>query len=80
MVTLFKLIFNNDSVATIVFSGDLDKVLALCDEYLAIPLLVTHSVLMAKTSEIVDSLEMASVRTLSIITKMARRQSVAAAA
>lgn len=40
----------------------------------AIPLLVTHSVLTAKTSEIVDSLEMASVKTLNVITKLAKRQ------
>jgi biopolymer transport protein ExbB len=45
-----------------------------------IPLLIIYVVLTTKTGEIVDSLEMASVRTLSIITKMARRQSVAAAA
>jgi len=40
----------------------------------AIPLLVTHSVLIAKTGEIVDSLEMASVKTLNVITTMAKRQ------
>jgi biopolymer transport protein ExbB len=40
----------------------------------AIPLLVTHSVLTAKTSEIVDSLEMASVKALKIITALAKRQ------
>jgi biopolymer transport protein ExbB len=40
----------------------------------AIPLLVTHSVLTAKTSEIVDSLEMASVKALNVITAMAKRQ------
>jgi biopolymer transport protein ExbB len=40
----------------------------------AIPLLVTHSVLTAKTSEIVDSLEMASVKTLNVITSLAKRQ------
>ena len=45
-----------------------------------IPLLIIYVVLTTKTGEIVDSLEMASVKTLSIITKMARRQSVAAAA
>jgi len=45
-----------------------------------IPLLIIYVVLTSKTGEIVDSLEMASVKTLSIITKMARRQSVAAAA
>lgn len=41
----------------------------------AIPLLVTHSVLTAKTGEIVDSLEMASVKALNVITSMAKRQS-----
>jgi biopolymer transport protein ExbB len=40
----------------------------------AIPLLVTHSVLTAKTSEIVDSLEMASVKALNVITSLAKRQ------
>ena len=43
----------------------------------AIPLLVTHSVLTAKTGEIVDSLEMASVKALNVITAMAKRQAVA---
>jgi biopolymer transport protein ExbB len=40
----------------------------------AIPLLVTHSVLTAKTGEIVDSLEMASVKALNVITALAKRQ------
>jgi biopolymer transport protein ExbB len=40
----------------------------------AIPLMVTHSVLTTKTGEIVDSLEMASVKTLNVITAMAKRQ------
>jgi biopolymer transport protein ExbB len=40
----------------------------------AIPLLVTHSVLAAKTAEIVDSLEMASVKALNVITSLAKRQ------
>lgn len=40
----------------------------------AIPLLVTHSVLSAKTSEILASLEMASVKALNIITGLAKRQ------
>jgi biopolymer transport protein ExbB len=40
----------------------------------AIPLLVTHSVLTAKTGEIVDSLEMASVKALNVITSMAKRR------
>jgi biopolymer transport protein ExbB len=39
-----------------------------------IPLLIIYVVLTSKTGEIVDSLEMASVKTLSIITKMAKRQ------
>jgi len=39
-----------------------------------IPLLIVYVVLTSKTGEIVDSLEMASVKTLSIITKMAKRQ------
>jgi biopolymer transport protein ExbB len=40
----------------------------------AIPLLVGHSVLTAKTGEIVDSLEMASVKALNVITTLAKRQ------
>jgi biopolymer transport protein ExbB len=40
----------------------------------AIPLLVTHTVLTAKTNEIVDSLEMASVKALNVITALAKRQ------
>ena len=40
----------------------------------AIPLLVTYSVLTAKTSEIVDSLEMASVKALNVITSLAKRR------
>jgi biopolymer transport protein ExbB len=40
----------------------------------AIPLLVTHSVLAAKTGEIVNSLEMASVKALNVITALAKRQ------
>jgi biopolymer transport protein ExbB len=40
----------------------------------AIPLLVTHSMLMAKTGEIVNSLEMASVKALNVITSLAKRQ------
>jgi biopolymer transport protein ExbB len=43
----------------------------------AIPLLITHSVLTAKTGEIVDSLEMASVKALNVITAMAKRQAAA---
>jgi biopolymer transport protein ExbB len=40
----------------------------------AIPLLVSHSVLTAKTGEIVNSLEMASVKALNVISAMAKRQ------
>ncbi len=40
----------------------------------AIPLLVTTTVLTAKTGEIIDSLEMASVKALNVITAKAKRQ------
>ena len=40
----------------------------------AIPLLITATVLMSKTGEIVDSLEMASVKALNVISANARRQ------
>ena len=40
----------------------------------AIPLLVTYTILTAKAGEIVDSLEMASVRVLNVITTAAKRQ------
>jgi biopolymer transport protein ExbB len=40
----------------------------------AIPLLVTHAVLTSKTGEIVDSLEMASVKALNVISAASRRQ------
>jgi biopolymer transport protein ExbB len=40
----------------------------------AIPLLVGNSVLTAKTGEIIDSLEMASVKALNVISGRARRQ------
>ena len=43
-----------------------------------IPLLITHSVVVAKTSEIVDSLEMASVKALNVITAAAKRMAVVA--
>jgi biopolymer transport protein ExbB len=43
----------------------------------AIPLLVTHSVLTAKTGEIVASLEMASVKARNVITAQAKRQAAA---
>lgn len=39
-----------------------------------IPLLIVHAVLTSKTNEIVDGLEMASVKALSVITSRARRQ------
>lgn len=45
-----------------------------------IPLLIVYVVLTSKTGEIVDSLEMASVKTLSSITKRGKRQADAAAA
>lgn len=45
-----------------------------------IPLLVIHAVLTTKTNEIVDGLEMASVKALSVITSRARRQIESAAA
>lgn len=44
-----------------------------------IPLLITHALLTAKTGEIVDSLEMASVKTLNIISEFAKRQTALAA-
>lgn len=40
----------------------------------AIPLLVTNQILMAKTSEIIDSLEMASVKALNVISAHAKRR------
>lgn len=40
----------------------------------AIPLLISHTYLTSKTGEIVDSLEMASVKTLNIISESAKRQ------
>lgn len=45
----------------------------------AIPLLITHAMLSSKTSEIIDSLEMASVKTLNIISDFAKRQAALAA-
>ena len=45
----------------------------------AIPLLITHAMISSKTGEIVDSLEMASVKTLNIISDFAKRQAVLAA-
>jgi biopolymer transport protein ExbB len=40
----------------------------------AIPLLITHTILTAKTGQIVDSLEMASVKALNVISGKAKRQ------
>lgn len=40
----------------------------------AIPLLIVHTYLTSKTGEIIDSLEMASVKTLNIISESAKRQ------
>jgi biopolymer transport protein ExbB len=40
----------------------------------AIPLLITHAILNSKTGQIVDSLEMASVKALNVISAMAKRQ------
>jgi biopolymer transport protein ExbB len=45
----------------------------------AIPLLITHAMISSKTSEIIDSLEMASVKTLNLISDFAKRQSSLAA-
>jgi len=45
----------------------------------AIPLLVTHVVLTTKTGQIVDSLEMASVKTLNVLSGKARRAAEAQA-
>jgi biopolymer transport protein ExbB len=44
-----------------------------------IPLLIIHAMLSAKTGEIIDSLEMASVKTLNIIAEYAKRQAALAA-
>jgi biopolymer transport protein ExbB len=46
----------------------------------AIPLLITHAVLTAKAGEIVDSLEMASVKVLNVISSRSRRRIEAEAA
>jgi biopolymer transport protein ExbB len=45
----------------------------------ATPLLITHAMISSKTGEIVDSLEMASVKTLNIISDFAKRQAALAA-
>ncbi|MCZ6774329.1 MAG: MotA/TolQ/ExbB proton channel family protein [Proteobacteria bacterium] len=44
----------------------------------AIPLLITHAVLTSKTGDIVDSLEMATVKALNVFSKRARRSLEAA--
>jgi biopolymer transport protein ExbB len=43
----------------------------------AIPLLITSTVLVAKTGEIIDSLEMASVKALNVFSTKAKRQAEA---
>lgn len=45
----------------------------------AIPLLIAHAMISSKTGEIIDSLEMASVKTLNIIADFAKRQAALAA-
>ncbi len=40
----------------------------------AIPLLITHAIISSKTVEIIDSLEMASVKTLNLISDFSKRQ------
>jgi len=45
----------------------------------AIPLLIVHAMLTSKTGEIIDSLEMASVKTLNLIADFAKRQAALAA-
>jgi biopolymer transport protein ExbB len=45
----------------------------------AIPLLVTHTILTSKTGQIVDALEMATVKVLNVITSSAKRQVTAEA-
>jgi biopolymer transport protein ExbB len=44
----------------------------------AIPLLIGHAMLTSKTGEIIDSLEMASVKTLNLIADFAKRQAALA--
>jgi biopolymer transport protein ExbB len=48
-----------------------------CGLMVAIPLLVTSTILSAKTGEIIDSLEMASVKALNVISTSAKRQAEA---
>ncbi|MBL4711893.1 MAG: MotA/TolQ/ExbB proton channel family protein [Gammaproteobacteria bacterium] len=45
----------------------------------AIPLLIIHAIISSKTVEIIDSLEMASVKTLNLIANFAKRQAELAA-
>ena len=45
----------------------------------AIPLLITHAIISSKTVEIIDSLEMASVKTLNLIGDFSKRQATLAA-
>ena len=45
----------------------------------AIPLLIMHAMLTSRTGEIIDSLEMASVKTLNLIADFAKRQAALAA-
>jgi len=45
----------------------------------AIPLLIAHAMLTSRTGEIIDSLEMASVKTLNLIADFAKRQAALAA-
>ncbi len=45
----------------------------------AIPLLITHAIISSKTVEIIDSLEMASVKTLNLIADFSKRQAALAA-
>lgn len=45
----------------------------------AIPLLITHAIISSKTVEIIDSLEMASVKTLNLIADFSKRQVALAA-
>lgn len=44
-----------------------------------IPLLIFHSLITAKTSQIVDSFEMAQVKTLNVMTEFMRKQAIATA-
>ena len=46
----------------------------------AIPLLIVHAILTSKTGDIVDSLEMATVKSLNVFSRRAKRMSEAAAA